>query len=100
MFAEGLQQYRDLLEPGASVLLFLSGEPQGDEVRARIFEPFYSNRPGGTGLGLAIASNVARAHGGDLALTRNEPGHVCFTLRLPGALTEQQGERHGAYSHR
>jgi DNA polymerase-3 subunit alpha len=36
MFAEGLQQYRDILEPGASVLLFLTAEAQGDEVRARI----------------------------------------------------------------
>ncbi|HEY5965568.1 MAG TPA: DNA polymerase III subunit alpha, partial [Xanthobacteraceae bacterium] len=36
MFAEGLQQYRDILEPGAPVLLFLSAEAQGDEVRARI----------------------------------------------------------------
>ncbi|HEY0439087.1 MAG TPA: DNA polymerase III subunit alpha, partial [Xanthobacteraceae bacterium] len=36
VFAEGLQQYRDALEPGASVLLFLTGEAQGDEVRARI----------------------------------------------------------------
>ena len=36
IFAEGLQQYRDLLEPGNAVLLFLTAEPQGDEVRARI----------------------------------------------------------------
>ncbi len=36
IFAEGLQQYRDLLEPGAAVLLFLSAELQGEEVRARI----------------------------------------------------------------
>jgi DNA polymerase-3 subunit alpha len=36
MFAEGLQQYRDILEPGAPVLLFLTAEAQGDEVRARI----------------------------------------------------------------
>ncbi|HVY20143.1 MAG TPA: DNA polymerase III subunit alpha [Bauldia sp.] len=36
IFAEGLQQYRDLLEPGTAVLLFLSAEAQGDEVRARI----------------------------------------------------------------
>ena len=33
---KGLQQYRDMLEPGAPVLLFLSAEAQGDEVRARI----------------------------------------------------------------
>jgi DNA polymerase III subunit alpha len=36
IFAEGLLQYRDLLEPGAALLLFLTAEAQGDEVRARI----------------------------------------------------------------
>jgi DNA polymerase III subunit alpha len=35
-FAEGLAQYRDLLEPGTAVLLFLSAELQGEDVRARI----------------------------------------------------------------
>jgi DNA polymerase-3 subunit alpha len=36
IFAEGLAEYRDLLDPGSAVLLFLSAEVQGDEVRARI----------------------------------------------------------------
>ncbi len=36
IFAEGLADYREMLEPGANVMLFLSGEVQGDEVRARI----------------------------------------------------------------
>src|SRR5712691_10150421 len=36
VFSEGLQQFRDLLEPGAAVLLTLSAEVQGDDVRARI----------------------------------------------------------------
>ena len=36
IFAEGLAEYRDLLEPGTAVLLFLSAEVQGDEIRARI----------------------------------------------------------------
>jgi DNA polymerase-3 subunit alpha len=36
IFSEGLAEYRDTLEPGANLLLFLSGEFQGDEVRARI----------------------------------------------------------------
>ena len=43
------------------------------------FEPFFrgessrSRETGGTGLGLGIARNIARAHGGDLAL-KNRPG--------------------------
>jgi len=36
LFSEGLAQYRDLLEPGAAVLLQLGAELQGEEVRARV----------------------------------------------------------------
>ena len=36
LFQEGLQQYRELLEPGNAVLLFLTAEAQGEDVRARI----------------------------------------------------------------
>ena len=36
LFSEGLAQFRDLLEPGKAVLLALSAELQGDDVRARI----------------------------------------------------------------
>ena len=36
IFSEGLAEHRELLEPGTAVLLFLSAEVQGDEVRARI----------------------------------------------------------------
>jgi signal transduction histidine kinase len=52
---------------------------------ARIFEPFFTTKARGTGLGLAIARNIARAHGGDLILSANEPGRVCFTLAFPAA---------------
>jgi DNA polymerase-3 subunit alpha len=36
LFAEGLQRFRDLLEPGKVVILRLSASADGDEVRARI----------------------------------------------------------------
>ncbi|MGE3993388.1 DNA polymerase III subunit alpha [Pseudorhodoplanes sp.] len=36
LFQEGLQQYRELLEPGNAVLLFLTAEAQAEDVRARI----------------------------------------------------------------
>ena len=50
---------------------------------ARIFEPFFTTKAGGTGLGLAIARNIAKIHGGDLVLSANEPGRVCFALTFP-----------------
>ncbi len=36
LFSEGLAQYRELLEPSRAVLLLLSAEVQGEDVRARI----------------------------------------------------------------
>src|SRR4051794_38475753 len=36
LFSEGLAEYRDVLEPGAAVLLQLGAELQGEDVRARV----------------------------------------------------------------
>ena len=36
LFSEGLAQYREILEPGAAVLLQLGAELQGEDVRARV----------------------------------------------------------------
>ncbi len=49
----------------------------------RIFEPFLTTKPAGTGLGLAIARNVARGHGGELALSRNQHDSVQFSITIP-----------------
>lgn len=49
----------------------------------RIFEPFFTTKPDGTGLGLAIARGIVRGHGGELVLSRNEPGLVQFSVTLP-----------------
>lgn len=62
--------------------IFNSGPaiPEGDV--SRIFEPFFTTKGRGTGLGLAIARGIARAHGGDLRISRNQSGAVTFTLSL------------------
>ena len=42
-----------------------TGVGMTDEVRARIFDAFYSTRPGGSGLGLPTTRKIVEAHGGD-----------------------------------
>jgi signal transduction histidine kinase len=50
----------------------------------KLFRPFEgSARAGGTGLGLAIARELARGHGGDLALLSTGPDGTAFRLTLP-----------------
>jgi signal transduction histidine kinase len=65
------------------------GVPQDD--RARIFERFVrldrtrARNPEGSGLGLAIVEQVARSHGGNVAVEDREGGGALFRLTLPEA---------------
>lgn len=75
-------------EPGADGGIRIDvTDPDGPippEASAHLFEPFFTTKPGGTGLGLATARNIARLHRGELALTINRPGRVCFSITIPG----------------
>ncbi len=53
------------------------------EVAGRVFDAFYSTRPGGSGLGLPTTRKVVEAHGGTIDL-QSVPGQgTRFTVRLP-----------------
>ena len=52
------------------------------ELRAQLFEPFASARPGGIGLGLVAARDIVNAHGGTLHLLDHGPG-ATFEIELP-----------------
>ncbi len=53
-----------------------------EEVRERVFEPFFTTREGGFGLGLYIVRQVAEAHGGRVTLKKHGE-EVCFELSIP-----------------
>jgi two-component system sensor histidine kinase PilS (NtrC family) len=49
----------------------------------RIFEPFYSTKPGGTGLGLATVARIVADHGGRIDVDTDLERGTAFTVRLP-----------------
>ena len=57
------------------------GIPDGEH--QRIFEPFYSKRPGGSGLGLAVCSGIVRAHGGTISALDRADGGTTMSIELP-----------------
>lgn len=70
-------------ENGHSVLYVENeGKPISDDIVEKVFEPFYTGDAKGTGLGLPIVRNIARAHGGDVYLSKNEPDKVRFEIRF------------------
>ena len=64
-----------------------TGPGIGPEHRARLFERFFraehTAEETGHGLGLGLARELARAHGGDVALVRSEDGWTEFAVTLP-----------------
>jgi len=78
------------LEPGRYIELVVSDQGPGlqEDVRDRLFEPFFSTKADGNGLGLAVAYSVARRHGGALLADAAEDGGAAFTLIVPAATEE------------
>jgi two-component system nitrogen regulation sensor histidine kinase NtrY len=53
------------------------------EVRARVFEPYFSTKTDGTGLGLAIVSAIVADHKGFIRVRDNPPRGTRFVLEFP-----------------
>jgi two-component system sensor histidine kinase PilS (NtrC family) len=61
-----------------------SGPGVASEDLARIFDPFYTNRPGGSGLGLSLVHRAVEAHQGAVLVDRAKEGGAEFSIFLPG----------------
>jgi two-component system, NtrC family, sensor kinase len=78
---------------GMSVVVSVDDEGSGipEDVRSRIFDPFFSTKGEGTGLGLAITRQIVEAHGGSIAVEPRDKGGTSFRLLLPIAPPRNSG---------
>jgi len=74
-----------LAEDGTAVEVEVSDTGHGltEEIRERLFLPFYSTKHRGTGLGLSIASKIIQELGGSIRAESNSPKGARFLIRLP-----------------
>lgn len=68
---------------GVEVRFTDSGPGIAPELRARVFEPFFTTRAGGTGLGLALVQRIVSAHAGRVEVECPPSGGTAFRVWLP-----------------
>lgn len=54
-----------------------------DDVRDKLFTPFFTTKEDGTGLGLVTSRKIVEAHGGRIAVDSVPGEGTCFTISLP-----------------
>jgi signal transduction histidine kinase len=80
-------------ETGIAIEVANRGKPIPEAVLPFVFDAFrqgrvdHSSRKGGLGLGLFIAQQIARAHGGSIAVTSSDSKGTSFLVRMPRRVT-------------
>jgi len=56
-----------------------------EQVRDKIFQPFFTTKPTGqgTGLGLSLSYDIIKAHGGELVVESNTGEGTSFFIKIP-----------------
>ncbi|MGY3484698.1 PAS domain S-box-containing protein [Bradyrhizobium sp. USDA 4011] len=96
LILNAIEAMRDVGEKERELLISTRNEPDGVfvEVRdsgpgfapadlERVFEAFYTTKPGGLGLGLSICRSIIEAHNGRLWASANGPRGASFQFALP-----------------
>ena len=66
-----------------------SGIPE--ELRTKIFDPYFTTKPSATGLGLAISYSIVKKHGGLLLLENSSPEGSVFAFYLRASENASSG---------
>jgi C4-dicarboxylate-specific signal transduction histidine kinase len=60
-----------------------SGPRVDPELVQKMFQPFFTTKPGGMGMGLSICKTIVEAHGGQLMAIANKSSGMEFQITLP-----------------
>src|SRR5216117_1695269 len=68
--------------PGILVTIADHGRGISDELRHRVFEPYFTTKQDGTGLGLALVRQTVEAHNGSITVADTPGGGATFSIVL------------------
>lgn len=74
---------RDEANGKISIEVSDTGEGISDEIKYKIFEPFFTSKETGSGLGLAISYEIIKAHNGEISFLKNGECGVTCIIKIP-----------------
>lgn len=80
MQGEGQLKFTVVESNPSTIIVEDSGPGVSDQLKQRIFEPFFSTKERGTGLGLASVYSVVETHGGKISVSRSCLDGARFSL--------------------
>ena len=72
------------------------GPGMSDEVKAMLFDAFFTTKKTGMGIGLNICRTIVENHHGRLLVSDTEGGGTTFTVRIPVNMPEEDAEKNAA----
>lgn len=82
----------DAVGEEVSIIVEDHGPGMNEEVRAKVFHPFFTTKPvgRGTGLGLAITRRIVEDHGGTIEVVSEPGAGTAIALRLRRRIQERR----------
>jgi two-component system sensor histidine kinase AtoS len=78
-----LKTFHDKATQSLQIMISDTGDGIGDEMKDKIFQPFFTTKSKGTGLGLAITKRLIEQHGGNIIAENNYPKGTAFKISFP-----------------
>lgn len=87
----GLVQFETFVKDDKFILKIKdNGCGMSEEVKSRIFEPYYTTKANGTGLGMAMSYKIIKEFSGDITVESVLGEGSCFTLTIPVPQTQKK----------
>jgi signal transduction histidine kinase len=74
----------DVTRDGSGLVVTIADHGPGipDDLRQRVFEPYFTTKRDGTGLGLALVRQTIEAHNGTITVAATPGGGATFSIVL------------------
>ncbi len=90
--AENVVEFPSCLGHVISIRVTDCGDGLSEEQGKRVYQPYFTTKPGADGIGLTLTRTIVKRLDGHLLIGPNEPSGTAVQIMLPAVLTDEETE--------